>query len=87
MPADKKGIFNISAQTEETDIAINSNRDWEISYKTEDSLVQERLKGNSYFWKNELKPSLFVQNIIDNGYISFLLPLPHCFTFKTTNPA
>ena len=21
-----------------------------------------------HFWKNELKPALFVQNIIDNGY-------------------
>ena len=78
MPADKKGIFNISAQTEETDI-INSNRVWGISYKIEDILVQERLKGNSYFWKNELKPSLFVQNITDNGYIKLFTTIPPLF--------
>ena len=65
--ADKKGIFNISAQTEETEIPINLDRDWEILDKTEEISVRGRLKEISHFWKNELKPALFVQNIIDNG--------------------
>ena len=69
LPADKKGIFNTSAQIEDTEATINSDRDWEISNKTEEISVRGRLKENSHFWKNELKPSLFVQNIIDNGYI------------------
>ena len=32
---DKKGIFNISAQIEETETRVTSDRDWEISDKTE----------------------------------------------------
>ena len=68
-PADKRGIFNISAQIEETETPVNSDRDWEILDKTEKISVRGRVKENSHFWKNELKPALFVQNIIDNGYI------------------
>ena len=70
MPVDKRGIFIISVQTEETDTPINSNMGCEISDKIENILVHGRLKEeNNYFWKNELKPSLFVKNIFDNGYI------------------
>ena len=28
LPADKKGIFNISAQKEESETTLNSDRDW-----------------------------------------------------------
>ena len=66
LPADKKGIFNISAQIEETETQVNSDRDWEILDKTKEISVRERL--TIHFWKNELKPALFVQNRIDNGY-------------------
>ena len=76
-PADKKGIFNISAQIEESETTINLNRDWEISDKIEEISVRGRLKENSHFWKNKLKPSLFVQNILQ-----FLSRL----TLQTTNP-
>ena len=79
LPANKKGIFNISAQIEETETTINSDRDWEISDKTEEISVRGRLKENSHFWKNELKPSLFVQNIIDNDYIMSLITIPPSF--------
>ena len=79
LPADKKGIFNISAQIEDTETKINSDRDCEISDKTEEISVRGRLKENSHFWKNELKPSLFVQNIIDNGYIMPFITIPPCF--------
>ena len=72
LPADKKVIFNISAQIEE------NNRDWEIS-------VRGRFKENSHFWKNELKPALFVQNIIDNDYIMPIITIPRRFTLQTTN--
>ena len=44
LPADKKGIFNIFAQIEETETTINSNRNWEISCKPEDISVRWRLK-------------------------------------------
>ena len=66
---DKKDIFNISAQIEETETTVNSDRDWEISDKTEEISVRGRLKENSHFWKNELKKVLFVQIVINNGYV------------------
>ena len=43
LPADKKGIFNISAQIEETETQVNSDRDWEILDKTKEISVRERL--------------------------------------------
>ena len=79
MPEDKKGIFNISARTEETETTVNLDRDWEISGKTEEISVHWRLKEHSHFWKNELKPSLFVQNIIDNVYIMPFITIPPSF--------
>ena len=78
-PADKRGIFNISAQIEETETPVNSDRDWEILDKTEKISVRGRVKENSHFWKNELKPALFVQNIIDNGYIMHFITTPPSF--------
>ena len=79
LPADKKSIFNTSAQIEDTKATINSDTDCEISDKTEEISVRGRLKENSHFWKNELKPSLFVQNIIDNGYIMPFITIPPSF--------
>ena len=76
LPVDKKGIFNISAQKEETETTVNSDRDWEISDETEEISIRGRLKENSHFWKNELKPSLFVQNINDNGYLMPFITIP-----------
>ena len=75
-PAYKKGFFKISAQIEEIETPVNLNKDWEILGKTEESSVRGELKENSRFWKNELKPSLFVQNIIDNGYIIPFITIP-----------
>ena len=49
LPVDKKDIFNISAQIEETETTVNSDRDWEISDKTEEISVRGRLKENSHF--------------------------------------
>ena len=76
LAADKKGIFNISVQIEETERPVNLDRHWKFFDKTEEISVRGRLKQNSHFWKNELKPALFVQNIIDNGYIMpfFIIP-------------
>ena len=79
LPADKKGIFNISVQIEDTETTVNSDRDWKISDKTEGISVRGRLKEKSHFWKKELKPSLFVQNITDNGYIMPFITIPSSF--------
>ena len=73
LPANNKGIFNISAQIEETETLVNLDRHWKIFRQNRGNSVRGRLKENSHFWKNELKPALFVQNIIDNGYI---MPFP-----------
>ena len=59
----KKNIFNISAQIGEIETAINSKRDWEISDKTEDISVRARLKENTHFWKNELRPSFYYNSL------------------------
>ena len=40
LPVDKKGIFNISAQKEETETTVNSDRDWEISDETEEISIR-----------------------------------------------
>ena len=42
----------------------------------EEISVRGKLKENSRFWKNELKPSLFARNIIDNGYIIPSITIP-----------
>ena len=79
LPADKKGIFNISARIEETETTVNLDKDWEILGKTEEISVRGRLKEHSHFWKSELKPSIFVQNIINNGYIMPFITIPPSF--------
>ena len=79
LPTDKKDNFNISAKIEETETTVNSDRDWEISDKTEEISVRGRLKENSHFWKNKLKPALFVRGIIDNGYIIPFVTIPPSF--------
>ena len=76
LPADKKDIFNISTQIEENETTVNSDRGWEISDKIEEISVRGRLKENSHFWKNESKPALLVQNIIDNGYTMPFITIP-----------
>ena len=49
-----------------------------LQKKTKNISVRGRLKQNIKFWRNELKPSYFVEKIISNGYIisftSVLLP-------------
>ena len=51
LSAGKNGIFNISAQIEETETTVNSDRDWEISDKTEEISIRGRLKENSHSGK------------------------------------
>ena len=51
LPVNKKDIFNISSQIEETETTVNLDRDWEISGKTEEISVRGRLKENGHFWK------------------------------------
>ena len=54
-------------------------RDWEITEKIKNVSVRGRLKQNIEFWKNELKPSYFVENIITNGYIMPFTSIPSPF--------
>ena len=44
LPVEKKEIFNIFAQIEETETKVNLDRDWEISGKTDEISVRKRLK-------------------------------------------
>ena len=54
-------------------------RDWEITEKIKNVSVRGRLKQNIEFWKNELKPSYIVENIITNGYIVPFTSIPSAF--------
>ena len=60
--------------------------DWKISDKTEETSVRGRLKENRPFSKNELKPDLFVQNVIDNAYIMPFSTIPLSFCPPNKNP-
>ena len=51
-------------------------RDWEITEKTNNVSARGRLKQHIEFSKNELKPSCFVENIINNGYIMSFTSIP-----------
>ena len=51
-------------------------RDWEITEKIKNVSVRGRLKQNIEFWKNELKPSYFVENSINNGYTMPFTSIP-----------
>ena len=51
--------------------------DWEYSEKCNKLIsVRVRLEKNEKSWKNELKPSDFVPNIIEHGYILPILSSP-----------
>ena len=66
---EKKDIFSITVPFEKQyNFDFTYKRVWEITEKTKNVSVQGRLKQNSEFWKNELKPSYFVENIINNAY-------------------
>ena len=64
---------------ERDDFDFTFKRDWEITEKTKNVSVRGRLKQNIEFWKNELKPSYFVENIINNGYIMPFTSIPSPF--------
>ena len=61
---------------EQSNFDFTSKRDWEIIEKKKNVPVQGRLKQNIEFWKNELKPSYFVENIINNGYTMPFTSIP-----------
>ena len=68
LPADKKSIFNISAQTEETETNFQLIEKGIGKFQTKLRTFQYvgDYKKTVIFVKNELKPSLFVQNIIES---------------------
>ena len=80
IPAEKKDISSVTVPLEERDdFDFTFKRDWEITEKTKNVSVRGRLKQNIEFWKNELKPSYFVENIINNGYIMPFTSIPSPF--------
>ena len=54
---------------EQDNFDFTFKRDWETTEKTKNVSARETLKQNIEFWKNELKPSHFVENIINNVYV------------------
>ena len=74
-----KRVFSVAGKdTSSIDVRVNSNdefgfphRHWEFA---EDDCVSVKfaLRSNIAFWENNLNPSYFVLNVLENGY---LLPL------------
>ena len=63
--AEKKDISSLTVSFEKQDsFNFTYKKDWEITEKTKNVPVLGRLKQNIEYWKNELKPSYFVENII-----------------------
>ena len=63
--AEKKDISSLTVPFEKQDsFNFTYKRDWEITEKTKNVPVRGRLKQDIEYWKNELKPSYFVENII-----------------------
>ena len=78
--AEKKDISSMTVPFEEQgNFDFTYKRDWEITEKIKNVSVRGRLKQNIEFWKNELKPSYFVENIITNGYIMPFTSIPSPF--------
>ena len=67
---EKKGISSMTVPLEEREnFHFTYKRDWEITETTTNVSVRSRLKQNVEFWKNELKPPYFVDNIINDVYV------------------
>ena len=64
---------------ERDDFDFTFKRDWEITEKTKNVSVRGRLNQNIGFWRNELKPSYFAENIINSGYIIPFASIPSPF--------
>ena len=78
--AEKKDISSMTVPFEEQDnFDFTYKREWEITEKPKNVSVRGRLKQNIEFWKNELNPSYFVENIINNGYIMPFTSIPSPF--------
>ena len=84
---EKKGIFNKVAPLKEISLPeCKLGRDWEYSeYCNELVLVRDRFEQNKNSWRNELKLSDFVQNIIGNDYIQPFYQIPDFYTYEIIN--
>ena len=77
---EKKDISSMTVPFDEQDnFDFTFKRDWETTEKTKNVSARERLKQNIEFWKNELKPSHFVENIINNVYVMPFTSTPSPF--------
>ena len=77
---EKKDISSMTVPFDEQDnFDFTFKRDWETTEKTKNVSARGRLKQNIEFWKNELKPSHFVENIINNVYVMPFTSTPSPF--------
>ena len=82
--AEKKDISSMTVPFEEqNNFDFTYKREWEITEKPKNVSVRGRLKQNIEFQKNELNPSYFVENIINNGYIMPFTSIPSPFQAST----
>ena len=78
---ERKDTYNTPAQLGSQNESIENTRDWEYADGTENNYVniKHSLKRHLSFWKNVLKPSAFVLNVVDQGYILPLKSIPPPF--------
>ena len=78
---ERKDTYNTPVQLGSQNESIENTRDWEYADGTENNYVniKQSLKRHLSFWKNVLKPSAFVLNVVDQGYILPLKSVPPPF--------
>ena len=83
---EEKGISSMAAPLEERDnFNLLTRGTGKLQKKLKNVSVQRRLKENIKFWKNELRTSYFVENIINNVYIMSLIQFHHRFMLQAIN--
>ena len=74
----------LQEQTKPATTTVKKEEKWDILKKSKDSIsVRGKTKENRLFWKDTLKSSVFVQNIMHYGYIIFFISnSPHFYAKK-----
>lgn len=77
--AESRDTYSLTAQLDE--LNSTTKKDYEYSKKL-DICVKGRLKNNILFWKNDLKASQYILDIITDGYVIPLIQHPPSFYAK-----
>ena len=76
---EERVTYSTSVQTGSTEDDIENRRDWEYLAGPGNVNIKHSLKRHLAFWKQNLKPSSFVLNVLSQGYILPLTAVPPKF--------